>query len=238
MKSTEKKVCTKCKVEKDFTEFTSKKKGKFGLASWCRLCTTKDCAIRYANNKQKYLKKNKERYEKNKGRISEQGKKYRERQIKKNKERNIFDESLKTCPICKKEKKRISKNWSKSLGNKDGLYTFCKKCRSDYRRNSISVCINVLKEHAPSRNLDVPEKKSTYIDIMTKPCYYCGEFDKEDKKYGRFNGIDRLDSDLGYIKENCVSCCWWCNTIKWNKTVEEMYKHLEKILNNRKATDI
>jgi hypothetical protein len=54
----------------------------------------------------------------------------------------------------------------------------------------------------------------------------------------RYNGIDRINNDIGYTEENSVSCCRFCNTIKktfkkddfekWLKHIKNCYK--EKIL--------
>jgi len=45
--------------------------------------------------------------------------------------------------------------------------------------------------------------------IVTTPCHYCNLI-KEDEA----NGIDRLNNDIGYTKENCVPACWKCNRMK------------------------
>ena len=49
------------------------------------------------------------------------------------------------------------------------------------------------------------------------------------------NGIDRVNSDLEYTKENCVPCCFDCNKLKSNRDlnefkekIEKVYKHLQK----------
>lgn len=44
-----------------------------------------------------------------------------------------------------------------------------------------------------------------------------------------YNGIDRLDSNIGYILDNCVSCCKRCNYMKYTQTVEEFLDHVAKI---------
>lgn len=46
-------------------------------------------------------------------------------------------------------------------------------------------------------------------------------------------GIDRVDSNKGYTQDNCVPCCYWCNAIKGNHTVEEMYQRLADMLECR-----
>jgi hypothetical protein len=41
------------------------------------------------------------------------------------------------------------------------------------------------------------------------PCYYC-----KSQKENEVNGIDRVDNSKGYTKDNCVSCCQFCNRMK------------------------
>jgi len=64
--------------------------------------------------------------------------------------------------------------------------------------------------------------------VEIKNCFYCGE----DIKWSKFNtkkngykyNLDRKKSDLGYVKENLVVCCWRCNNSKSNRyTYEEWY---------------
>jgi hypothetical protein len=43
------------------------------------------------------------------------------------------------------------------------------------------------------------------------------------------SGIDRIDNSKGYIVDNCVPCCTYCNTIKGTRTVEEFYKRVEDL---------
>jgi len=45
--------------------------------------------------------------------------------------------------------------------------------------------------------------------LVTSPCHYCN-LRKDDEA----NGIDRVNNDLGYTKENCVPACWKCNRMK------------------------
>ena len=48
-----------------------------------------------------------------------------------------------------------------------------------------------------------------FQELVTKPCHYCNLI-KEDEA----NGIDRVNNDIGYTKENCVPACWKCNRMK------------------------
>lgn len=48
------------------------------------------------------------------------------------------------------------------------------------------------------------------------------------KGYG-INGIDRLDSDGDYDRNNCVSCCGTCNWMKGDMTVPHFMWHILQI---------
>lgn len=77
----EKKVCSKCKVEKDVCEFRKSSKMKNGLQSECKSCAK----LRYQLNREEILIKKKIYNEKNKEKKSEYDKKYRlKNKLKKN----------------------------------------------------------------------------------------------------------------------------------------------------------
>lgn len=48
-------------------------------------------------------------------------------------------------------------------------------------------------------------------------CMYCRRPTTET----HHNGIDRIDSNIGYITSNCVTCCGGCNIAKGKKTPDE-----------------
>ena len=47
-----------------------------------------------------------------------------------------------------------------------------------------------------------------FLKFISNKCHYCGI--KEDE----WNGVDRKYNNIGYILDNCVSCCTMCNVIK------------------------
>lgn len=64
----------------------------------------------------------------------------------------------------------------------------------------------------------------SFADFMrhaVSPCLYCG---KE-----AAGGVDRLNSDIGHIPDNCVPCCYTCNKMKSALTLEEFVLHIEAI---------
>lgn len=79
-----------------------------------------------------------------------------------------------------------------------------------------------------------------FWDIIKQECYYCGLKDSDSSKdtstvnrnYTFYhNGIDRIDSSKGYIKDNVVCCCKFCNMAKSNRTLEEFTDWYEKVYN-------
>jgi hypothetical protein len=78
------------------------------------------------------------------------------------------------------------------------------------------------------------------------PCFYCGTiYDREllDNDLNnsikiksnttiKCNGIDRINSNIGYTKENCVPCCKKCNLMKNVLSVKDFEEHIFKIFNH------
>ena len=58
-------------------------------------------------------------------------------------------------------------------------------------------------------------------ELLNSPCAYCG--------CDNCNGIDRVDSKLGYTIGNTVPCCAICNKMKNNFTLEVFKDKISKI---------
>ncbi len=69
--------------------------------------------------------------------------------------------------------------------------------------------------------------KKEFEKLITGTCHYCGVRDNM--------GIDRVDSNKGYIIDNCVPCCWKCNRMKHSSTENDFIKQVEKIYNYYKG---
>ena len=95
---------------------------------------------------------------------------------------------------------------------------------------------------AKTRNINFNLTKEEYINLVKKDCYYCGEPaptkqpNRGKEKYVgvpvQYNGIDRIDSNQGYKKENCVPCCTKCNYMKSDMDVSAFTNHILKIANH------
>lgn len=75
--------------------------------------------------------------------------------------------------------------------------------------------------------------KEEFIEIIHKKCFYCGKMDfkrlPSNNELYLLNGVDRLDNNLGYTKENSVSCCSKCNYAKRLMDVDEFFEWVENV---------
>lgn len=61
-----------------------------------------------------------------------------------------------------------------------------------------------------------------FLTLCTEHCYYCGLLGD--------NGVDRLDSNVGYTYDNVVSCCPQCNTMKLDYSMDEFINKCKLIV--------
>ena len=68
---------------------------------------------------------------------------------------------------------------------------------------------NSIRNHAKHKKNPYPENFTDYMifEMMSKGCYYCMD---------TATTVDRVDSSIGHIPENCVGSCWPCNSSKGN----------------------
>jgi len=69
-------------------------------------------------------------------------------------------------------------------------------------------------EGAIAREKRVEFGQEEFAELIAKPCTYCGVLDPNG------SGIDRIDSDLDYVRGNVCACCAYCNRLKFRFPVE------------------
>lgn len=90
---------------------------------------------------------------------------------------------------------------------------------------------------ASQRELSFTIDKDFFKWLTQQDCFYCGALPSKIYKYNKgkvkllYNGIDRIDSSLGYIKDNCITCCYGCNIAKGLKTQSEFLELIKQIYN-------
>jgi hypothetical protein len=97
---------------------------------------------------------------------------------------------------------------------------------------------NNYKNKSKKRNLPFTLTEQEFNDMLDDNCYYCGTEPLNSSivrnlvngvyNY-RYNGIDRKVNELGYTKENAVTCCKICNIAKHNLTEEYFLEWAQKI---------
>lgn len=88
---------------------------------------------------------------------------------------------------------------------------------------------------AKKRGYQFSLSKEQFKSLITTNCYYCGsdlsnlQSRKNSRSVFKYNGIDRVDNNIGYIISNVVSCCKQCNTMKMRYSVEDFFDKIKKI---------
>jgi hypothetical protein len=115
-------------------------------------------------------------------------------------------------------------------------------CLQKEKRKSPNARINRIilsyKSAAFRRNIKWELSKEEVLNIIFLNCYYCDSKpnnecrDKKDPSLLlKYNGIDRVDSELGYIKNNCVPCCFKCNRGKSNMSQKDFINWIKNVYN-------
>lgn len=78
----------------------------------------------------------------------------------------------------------------------------------------------------------------TFIKLVNSKCYYCDlepftvRRSSNKERFKCLNGIDRLDSNIGYTEENVVPCCIHCNKAKSARTYEDFKNWIKLVYKN------
>ena len=94
------------------------------------------------------------------------------------------------------------------------------------------------KNSAKKRGYTFDIDEFQFRHITQERCHYCGvepSRKRNNSKYNEiyyYNGIDRINNDIGYCIDNCVACCWDCNNMKKAKDYDEFINHIHRIARN------
>jgi len=129
--------------------------------------------------------------------------------------------------VCKCDCGKVKKVHSSNLRNGGTQSCGCMrienstaKIRLDFGEASFRGLLSRYKRGAKNRSLSWDLTTNEFRDLTKGNCYYCGSgpSNKADNAANNgeyiYSGIDRIDNNVGYKKENCVSCCRVCNFMK------------------------
>lgn len=98
---------------------------------------------------------------------------------------------------------------------------------------------------AEARSLEFLLDKETFRLEVLKNCFYCGAEPAQSISSTNnttspkfiYNGLDRMDNQLGYTLENCVPACWPCNKLKKANNTEEFLDRVKRIYEHVISSD-
>ena len=124
---------------------------------------------------------------------------------------------------CKKCEAIRYKEWAQTEG-RDKV----NECNNRYyKKNSLTPDYRFIRYKAQSktRGKEFLLTKEEFKSIYGKSCVYCGDVNES-------MGLDRVNSNNGYVIGNVVSCCRRCNQAKNDMTLDEFIGHCRKIAKN------
>lgn len=113
----------------------------------------------------------------------------------------------------------------------------CKKCpdfngKLDEKELSFNQTLCQYKQGAMQRNRSFNLSNEEFSNLIYGDCFYCGKpYLENNTKKAKMsvNGIDRVDSNIGYEPDNCVSCCTMCNFMKGTYSQKEFLLQIQSI---------
>ena len=97
---------------------------------------------------------------------------------------------------------------------------------------------------AAVRGLTWGLSRADFRKLTAGNCHYCGVPPLQVKKAPRnqgnylYNGIDRVNNDVGYLLSNCVSCCTVCNFAKRHHTLSEFLDWVHRVSAYQDCADL
>jgi hypothetical protein len=102
------------------------------------------------------------------------------------------------------------------------------KENNENKINSYESQYGVYGRSAGLKQLEFTISFDEYKNIVKNPCHYCGII--QERGTEQFNGIDRENNTIGYVLDNCVSCCKMCNYMKKSLSGNVFVNRVEHIL--------
>lgn len=135
-----------------------------------------------------------------------------------------YKEYIRNSPDAQERARERTRIWKEN--NPDAVKEYYRKNRraiiarsSNYHKFGFGK-FTLFNKH---RGIDNTLTQEEYESLINSPCHYCGDTNLP-------NGVDRLDSSLGYVIENCAPCCSTCNYGKNILSESEFINHAAKIV--------
>jgi hypothetical protein len=141
---------------------------------------------------------------------------------------------------CKCGNETYARSWSLKTGRHKACKCGMKEVRLSCRLPDNLAIKNHLyydyKKSAQKKKKPFNLSFEDFIKLIQTNCHYCG-IEPQQRGLKReirgrdfaYNGIDRVDNNIGYIEGNCVACCEQCNNSKKNLTLEQWLEWIKRI---------
>lgn len=233
------KVCTKCKIEKNFDCFHKNKAKKYGLEPSCKDCKNKRkiCVLCTKNIDEEFVKNfDTTNYESLHG-------------FCRNCRKKLYIIQLKIGgKVCTKCNSNLPfGNFPRHKHTYDGFDSWCKKCRRAYRyevNQTLDSHIRAILARAKEDRrklkveIDLQYLKNLW-DTQEGKCAISGlvmDHTRNPRKHNLYNAsLDRIDSSQGYIVGNVQWLCWMVNRMKGENTLEQLLEICNNIVNHQGA---
>lgn len=107
--------------------------------------------------------------------------------------------------------------------------------RKAYGVSTFNMLRSRYRLRAKGKNIEYDLSDDFLKKTFAKDCVYCGSPPKSvmrtKETYGSYtyNGLDRVDSSMGYTEDNVVPCCTRCNQMKNDMPIPEFLKKVKEI---------
>ncbi len=127
--------------------------------------------------------------------------------------------------------------YTKSCGclSKETILKAVKKITLPEGLAAFNALYSEYKKTAKNKKFEFDITKKQFKILTKASCFYCGIrpdniFKPAEVNGGyNYNGIDRVDNNIGYVSSNCVPCCKECNYMKWSLSIEDFLNHTKMI---------
>lgn len=137
--------------------------------------------------------------------------------------------------ICQCDCGKVKSIFASSL--RSGGTKSCGRCMPK-GESAFNAFYHKMSKDSEIRNYVWELSKDNVRSITSKPCFYCGKIPSQayrvhnDKVGYIHNGIDRMDSSIGYTIENCVPCCKACNYAKREMSISDFREWIVSVYNH------
>lgn len=116
------------------------------------------------------------------------------------------------------------------------LQNSCKKCHQSEKNalkselSKYGKIISYYKASAKTRKIDYNLTDEEAVSFFKLNCFYCDtpSYNKI-KDVIEYTGLDRIDSNIGYVSENVQPCCKQCNIAKQSLSNIDFLNHIKRI---------